>query len=201
MSMYIGFNRLTIQPLDTSFAKAGDPIVIQGDANKGATVKAEISGISKDAVTVSGSNIGYYISRKGVGEVKVAFDLLDIQNDDQTRILGREKSTAGVQYTGEDTEAPFCSILMESEDGQGNTALVGMFYGVFSQDGETLNTKEEGSTFTPDAESYTYTASASKQTGTKGKYMAKYAGDDQTAIAELRNNILLENSTTSTSQG
>lgn len=195
MSMYIGFNRLTIQPFDDKLAKAGDPIVIQGDPNKGATVKAEIKGLSKDPTKVSGSNIGYYISRKGVGDVTVDFDLLDIQNADQTRILGREESTAGVQYTGDKTEAPFCAIMMESEDGQGNTALVGMFYGVFSQDGETLNTKEEGSTFTPDAESYTFTASGSKQTATKGKYMAKYAGSDEAAITEIRNNVLLEGTT------
>ena len=90
---------------------------------------------------------------------------------------------------------------MESEDGQGNTALVGMFYGVFSQDGETLNTKEEGSTFTPDAESYTFTASGSKQTATKGKYMAKYAGSDEAAITEIRNNVLLEGTTPGGGQG
>ncbi len=197
MSMFIGFKRLRIQPLGEDLKASGDQIVIQGDPNKGATIKAEVSGISKDPTVVSGSNVGYYTSRKGVGTPKIDFDLLDVPLDSETIILGREKSTNGVQYTGEESEAPYCAITMESEDGQGNVALVGFFYGVFSKDKETMNTKEQGETFKPDADSYTFTASGSKQTSTNGKYMAKYAGSLTAAISELYKNVLLSDPTSS----
>lgn len=195
MSMFIGFKRLRIQPLGNDLKASGDQIVVQGDPNKGATIKAEVSGISKDPTVVSGSNVGYYTSRKGVGTPKVEFDLLDVPLDSETTILGREKSETGVQYTGENSEAPYCAITLESEDGQGNTALVGFFYGVFSKDKETMNTKEQGETFKPDADSYTFTASGSKQADTNGKYMAKYAGDSAAAISELYKSVLLSDPT------
>ncbi|MBZ2405119.1 major tail protein [Liquorilactobacillus hordei] len=192
MAITIGFPKLTIQPLDESFKKKGDPIVIQGDPQKGAMVKAEIKGLSKDPTKVSGSDIAYYVSRKGVGDVTVDFDVLDLPNDAQSIILGRRVSDNGVQYTGLDTEAPYCSILAEAADTQGNTALVGFFCGVFSNDGETLNTQEEGETFKPDPESYKFTATGSKTGVNKGEYMAKYAGDKEAAITEVRNAVLLE---------
>lgn len=201
MTMFIGFKRLRIQPLNDDLTANGNPIVVEGDPNKGATIKAEISGVSKDATVVSGSNVGYYISRKGVGSPKVDFTLLDLPLDSETMILGREKSTAGVQYTGENTEAPYCSIVMESEDGQGNVALLGFFYGVFSKDKEEMDTEEEGKTFEPSGDSYTFTASASKQTATNGKYMAKYAGAEAAAITELYTNVLLSDPSTSTGTG
>ena len=142
--MFVGFKRLKIQPFKTnadgSVVPDGKLITIEGNPNKGATVQAEISGMSKDTKVISGSNIAYYISRKGVKEPKVEFEMLDIQQEDETRILGREETENGVQLTGQNTEAPYCGIVMESNDGQGNTAVVGMFYGVFSHDSDTLKT-------------------------------------------------------------
>lgn len=43
---------------------AANLIVIEGKQDKGATVSAEISGLSKEASKVYGSNVPYYISQK-----------------------------------------------------------------------------------------------------------------------------------------
>ncbi|ETA73857.1 major tail protein [Ligilactobacillus equi] len=198
MGMLVGFKRLKIQPLslvDGVLKSAGSLIVIEGKANKGGTVKAEISGISKEAKVTSASNIGYYISRKGVDAPKVEFELLDIQQDDETRILGRKETANGVQLTGEDTEAPYCAISMESEDAQGNTAVVAFFYGVFSHDGDSMNTLEVGEDFKPENEKYTYTASANPVAEGEfaGQYMAKYAGPSKEALQEIEKSVLLQN--------
>lgn len=190
--MYVGFKRLTIQPLDAEFKPNGDPIVIEGKQDAGGMVTADISGLSKEPTKVSASNIAYYISRKGVGDVKVEFGILDLQLKDETRVLGREESESGVQYTGENTEAPYCSILMESADAKGNTALVGFFNGVFSKDAEKLETLKDGEAFEPEAETYSFAAAGSHQADTSGKYMAKYNGPDAEAITEVHQKVLLE---------
>ncbi|WP_192944531.1 major tail protein [Ligilactobacillus agilis] len=197
MGMLVGFKRLKIQPLslaDGVLKAVGSLITIEGKANEGGTVQAEISGISKDAKVTSASNIGYYISRKGVDAPKVEFELLDVQQKDETRILGRKETANGVQLTGEDTEAPYCAISMESEDAQGNTAVVAFFYGVFSHDGDSMKTLEVGEDFKPENEKYTFTASANPVASGDfaGQYMAKYAGPSQEALQEIEKNVLLQ---------
>lgn len=195
--MYVGFKRLRVQKLKmtgSEITKDGEQFIIEGKPNQGGTVQAEISGLSKDPKKVSASNVGYYTSRKGVNKPKVEFELLDIPQSVETILLGRKETDNGVQLTGEDTEAPYCAITMESNDGQGNTALVGFFYGVFSKDGETMKTLEEGEDFTPENEKWTFTASANpKDDGQfKDQYMAKYAGAAETAINEIYAKVLLQ---------
>ena len=197
MGMLVGFERLRIQKLkmtESKLTKDGEQFVIEGKPNQGGTVQAEISGLSKDPKVVSASNIAYYLSRKGVNKPKVEFELLDIPQSVETALLGRKETGNGVQLTGEDTEAPYCAITMESSDAQGNTALVGFFYGVFSKDGETMKTLEEGEDFTPENEKWTFTASAnpSDDKTLKGQYMAKYAGDKEAAINEIYAKVLLK---------
>lgn len=190
--MYVGFKRLTIQPKDADLKPKGEPIIIEGKKDEGGMVTADISGLSKEPVKVSASNIAYYISRKGVGDVKVEFGVLDLPLDAETDILGRRKSENGVQYAGETTEAPYCSILMESSDAKGNTALVGFFNGTFSKDAEKMETLKDGETFEPEAETYSFAAVASSDEETKGDYMAKYNGSEEAALSEVRKNVLLE---------
>lgn len=202
--MLVGFKRLKIQPFKTTpdgkVTPDGSLIVIEGTPNKGATVQAEISGMSKDTKVISGSNIAYYISRKGVKEPKVEFEMLDIQQEDETRILGRQTTDNGVQLTGQNTEAPYCGIVMEANDAKGNTAVVGMFYGVFSHDSDTLKTEEVGEDFTPENEKYTFTASANPDNDEVfgGQYMAKYAGPSKEAIEEINKHVLRTSASTAT---
>ena len=74
----VHFPRMTIQPFDAKGAPKGEPIVVQGDTNKGGTITAEISGLSSNALKVAASDIEYWISQEGVGEVSVDFTLIDI---------------------------------------------------------------------------------------------------------------------------
>lgn len=194
--MYVGFERVRIQPLNfdgTKMTAAGDQLVIEGKTDAGGVVQAEISGISKEAKVTSASNVAYYISRKGVDAPKVEFELLDVPQKVETVILGRKETTNGVQLTGKDTEAPYCAITLESSDAKGNIALVGFFYGVFSKDGDTMKTLEVGSDFEPENEKYTFTASANPLSDETfgGQYMAKYAGAEEAAIKEINQKVLL----------
>lgn len=182
--MFIGFKRIKIQPLDSAGIADGDIIVIEGKESKGASQEATISGLSAEPIKVWGSNVAYYVSQKGTGDVKAVLKLLDVPNSAEAVMLGYENDTElGAQFIGEKTEPPYCTITLESEDGQGNTALLGFFKGKFSKGDTTLKTKE-GSSFTPEGDTYTYSAVASdREDKTKGNTMIKFIGTDEKKAA------------------
>ena len=187
----VGFKRMKIQPYDTDWKPAGSPIVLEGKMDEGATSTAEITGLSKDPVRVPGSDIDYYISRKGVGEVKVNFGILDFPDGESDKVLGYKVDPNGLTYIGNDTEAPYCGVQLESETLQGDKVLLGFLKGVFARDAINLKTKDTKEAFTPEATAYTFSAVASTEEGPQnGQYVVKYIGSEETAIAELEKEVL-----------
>ncbi|MFL4356448.1 major tail protein [Streptococcus uberis] len=162
----IGFKRMTIQVLGESAQK----FVIEGESGKGATKTAKISGLSADPIQTYGSDIAYYTSRRGVGEVKAEFELIDIPLATQKVIFGYKTGTTstGLTFIGEDTEAPEVSILLEAPDTEGNVYL-GFFKGTFSKEDLELKTQEakkEGL----ESQKLVFTA----QPGTTGEALGQY---------------------------
>jgi phi13 family phage major tail protein len=187
---YVGFKRLTIQPFAANGDLLCDPIVVEGKKDKGGTVSAEISGLSKDATKVSASNIAYYISRKGVGDVSVDFGILDLPEDSVDIIMGYFKPEK-IAYIGENTEAPYCAAVLESENMQGEKSIMGFFSGSFTREKITVNTLDVTKSFEPEADSFTYSAMATDHDGDQnGQVVAKYAGTDTTVIEELKTQVL-----------
>lgn len=185
--MLVGFKRMWAIPQKNGVA--GTPIAIEGKSGMGATKTAEISGLSADAVKVAGSDITYYISRKGVGDVKVALGLLDLPESAADILLGFKDADAtedGIVYVGSDTEAPYCSILMESADNDG-TALFGLYKGTFTREKIAFESLDPNKTFEPDAVDWTFSAMASDAEGeTKGQYVGKYFGKSDEVITKLK---------------
>lgn len=175
--MLIGFKRAKIQPLGEDGLANGDLIVIEGKKDEGATQEANISGLSADPVKVYGSNIAYYISQKGTGDVSVELKLLDVPSKAEDVMLGYKTDTElKAQLIGESTEAPYCAVSLESEDNKGNIALFGFFKGKFNKTSVALKTKE-GANTSPEGEGYTFAAVASDTEGkSKGNTMVKYLG-------------------------
>lgn len=186
----VGFKRLTIQPFAADGDLLSEPIVIEGKKDKGGTVSAEISGLSKDPTKVSASNIAYYISRKGTGDVSVDFGILDMAEDALDTIMGYFKPDK-IAYIGENTEAPYCAALLESENLQGETALLGFFSGTFSREKVSVNTLDVSKSFEPEADSFKYSAMSTDHTGDQnGQVVAKYVGTDATVIKTLSDQVL-----------
>ena len=188
----VGFKRAKIQVYDKDWKPVETPFVVQGDPDKGATTEASISGLSKEPVTVPGSNVNYYISRKGTGSIKIDFGLLDLPNDVSNALLGYKKGeTSGITYVGEETEAPYCGVLLESENLQGEKVLFGFYKGIFSRDKVDLKTTDPTETTKPEADSWTFTAAASTQAGEiNGNTVGIYIGSDTKAIAQMEHDVL-----------
>ncbi|MGG5359339.1 major tail protein [Enterococcus sp. DIV0240a] len=183
----VGFKRMTIGVFDENgTVPEENKFVIEGKQDKGATVSAEISGLSKEPSKVYGSNIAYYVSQKGTGDVSINFGLLDLPEEVNDKILGYKIDTNKISFLGEDTEPPYCAVLMESEDLGGDTAMLTAFKGKFSREAINLNTTTNES-FEPDAEEYVFAAIANDTDGdAKGQTIAKYIGSEEAAISALR---------------
>lgn len=184
--MLIGFKRVKIQPMDTAGKPEGSLIIVEGNENKGASQEATISGISSEPVKVWGSDVAYYVSQKGTGDVKVALTLLDLPNEHEARILGYKiDSELGAQFVGEETEPPYCAVTLESSDAQGNAAVLGFFKGKFSKGDIAMKTRE-GASYTPSGDSFTFSAVASdRDDKSKGNTMVKFFGtEDKKAEVE-----------------
>ncbi len=66
----VGFKKMTIGVFDEAGKiPTANQFVIEGKQDKGATVSAEITGLSKEPTKVYGSDIAYYVSQKGTGAV------------------------------------------------------------------------------------------------------------------------------------
>lgn len=188
----VGFKRLTIAVLDNDGkVVTGKKWVVEGKANKGATSTAEITGLNKEATKVYGSDVAYYISQKGTGDVTVNLGLLDLEEECNDAILGYENK-GGISYVGENTEPPTTAIMLESKDMDGTTAMLGFFKGKFSRESINLNTLN-GDAFEPEAESYVFGAmSDDKEGDSKGQTMGKYIGEEVETIASLTEQVFPE---------
>ncbi|KRO17414.1 major tail protein [Lacticaseibacillus saniviri] len=193
----VGFKRIKIQPFDADDKPSGNLIVIEGKPNQGATSTAEISGLSKEATKVAGSDIDYWISRKGVGDVKVEFGILDFPDGASDRVLGYQVNENKITYMGNTTEAPYVGVTMEQEDAQGNKAVLGFFRGTMARDKISAKTLDPAETFKPEAETYTLSVIASTDDGPQnGQYVGKYVGTDAAVFEELEKEVLKTATTT-----
>lgn len=186
-----GFSKITIKKLDNELNRIADKkYVIEGKPKQGAAASFEITGLTKEPSKVFGSNIAYYVARKGHGDIAANLGILDIPAVIDHEILGHTKAseTSKVYHIGEDTEPPYYAVLIESEDLYGEKIGFGMYAGTFSSDGvkgETLNDDD----FTPEPGEYVYSA-VSRQIN--GKKVTVGFADDAEALAELEKELFGE---------
>ncbi|UYY19178.1 major tail protein [Enterococcus faecalis] len=186
-----GFSRITIQQLDNKLKPvAGKKHIIDGKPKEGAAASFEITGLTKEPSKVFGSNIAYYVARKGHGDIAANLGILDVPSATEHEMLGHKKASeeSKVYHIGEDTEPPYYAVLIESEDLYGEKLGFGMYAGTFSLDGvkgETLNDDD----FTPEPGEYVYSA-VSRQIN--GKKVTVGFADNSEALAELTTELFGE---------
>lgn len=176
----IGAKRVRIQP-----AGSNEIFVIEGKTDEGGVISAEIEGLSKEPSRVFASNVAYYVSSKGTGETSVTFTLLDIPGKVEDEILGYKTDESGISFVGDDTDAPYCAVTLESEDLSGEKAILAFFKGKFSRDTVNAETTTDEAP-EPEGSEYTFTPVSDDRDGkSKGQVMAKYVGDEEETFKEL----------------
>ncbi|KFN92446.1 phage major tail protein [Tetragenococcus muriaticus PMC-11-5] len=176
----VGAKRVRIQPAGSS-----EIFVIEGKESEGGVISAEIEGLSKEPSRVHASNVAYYVSNKGTGETSVTFTLLDIPGKVEDEILGYKTDESGISFVGDDTEAPYCAVTLESEDLSGEKAILAFFKGKFSRDAISAETTTNEAP-EPEGSEYTFTPISDDRDGkSEGQVMAKYVGNEEATIQEL----------------
>lgn len=176
----IGAKRVRIQP-----AGSNEIFVVEGKESEGGVISAEIEGLSKEPSRVHASNVAYYVSSKGTGETSVTFTLLDIPGKVEDEILGYKTDESGISFVGDDTDAPYCAVTLESEDLSGEKAILAFFKGKFSRDAINAETTTDEAP-EPEGSEYTFTPVSDDRDGkSRGQVMAKYVGNDEETFTEL----------------
>ena len=185
----VGFKRMTVRVLDGEATPTlgKNLFVVEGKTGEGATRTAKISGLSSEPVKTYGSDIAYYTSKRGVGDVKMEMTAVDIPHMILAKILGHVVKDE-IVYIGENSNAPLCSVMLESTTANGTKAQVGFFKGSFSMDAEEFETLKEKQEELPD-DSLSFSAIASDDEEIKGNYYGKYIGNDEEKIKKLKNQL------------
>lgn len=181
MAITVGFKRATIYPFgNDSNVVAEDKIVIEGKQDEGGMVEATISGISAEASKVFASNVAYFVSQKGVGDLQCEFSILDFPVNAQAILFGwKENETTGVIEIGESTQPPYAAAVLESAKADGTPIAFALYKGRFSQDEVKLATATDEA-FEPEAETTTMNCIANND----GNSIGIAVGAEQ--VAELK---------------
>lgn len=187
----VGFKSMTIRIHDGSdtIKENENLFKIQGDDSKGATQKVDIKGLAPEVVKGYGSNITYFASRSGVGNPIADYEILDLPFAVREILLGYKK-VGKLTFIGDDTKAPYCSILLESEDLGGTPAYFGIFKGVFSSDDLGMETRKE-KTDEPTPDKLTHHMMYGEKGDSKGQVVGYYIGKDDVEITKLKKELLM----------
>lgn len=140
----IGFEQAIVS-VPNALGTGVEQLVI--DKTGGGTIEANISGISPEQTTVHASNVPIWVSAKGVGEITASLNVFDLyKNNVYEKIMGITRDEDGVAMVGQDTEAPYVSVVFVSSTPEGKKMFLGLTKGRFSHPEIALNTTETGGT-------------------------------------------------------
>ncbi|EOL41998.1 phi13 family phage major tail protein [Enterococcus phoeniculicola] len=187
-----GFSKMSVRKLDEK--KQPDTTAeiyeIKGVPKEGATSSFDLTGLSKEPVKVFGSNIEYFIVRKGVGSVAANFGILDLPSKVEDKLLGYLAMDEGIVGMGENTEPPFAAAVVEAEDLYGTPIAFALTCGSFTKDGHSLATTTDED-FKPEPGEYVFSAiSRSITMGEKTENLHVLRAVGKEAVDKLKTVVL-----------
>lgn len=177
----IGFEKAIISVPKAS-GEGVEQLVI--DKTGGGTIESSITGISPEQTTVYASNVPIWVSAKGIGEIQATLNVFDLyKNNVYEKILGITRDAEGVAMIGENTEAPYVSVVFVSSNPEGKDVFLGLTKGRFSHPEMNLATTESGGTepgtesiegsFVTDSRGIAYLSAVESNTLTLAKFIDK----------------------------
>lgn len=112
--MFVGFKRATIGVYD-DYGNIIKTQVIDGKEDKGATVTAEINGLSSEPIKTYSPSTAFNLLVVGTDDITVNLSVIDMPTEFESEILGYNKKN-NLFYGGETTSPPYISLLLESSD-------------------------------------------------------------------------------------
>ncbi|MBF2751524.1 MULTISPECIES: major tail protein [Staphylococcus] len=141
-SYKVGFKRLHVGIFDLEASKVIKRMIWENE--NGGTVNMNITGLAPELVDMFASNKRVWMKKQGTNEVKSDMDVFNIPSDDLNAVIGRSKDKNGSAWVGENTRAPYVTVVGESEDGlTGQPVYVALLKGTFSLDSIEFKTRGE----------------------------------------------------------
>ncbi|CXT09720.1 major tail protein [Staphylococcus aureus] len=141
-SYKVGFKRLYVGVFNPEATKVVKRMTWEDE--KGGTVDLNITGLAPDLVDMFASNKRVWMKKQGTNEVKSDMSIFNIPSDDLNTVIGRTKDKNGTSWVGENTRAPYVTVIGESEDGlTGQPVYVALLKGTFSLDSIEFKTRGE----------------------------------------------------------
>lgn len=169
MGITIGFKRAVFAQLDETDQVIQDKIfTVEGLDGKGATKEATISGLSPEGVKVHGSDVAYYVSQQGVGDVAIDFTIFDLPEELINTVTGHSKHADGFTVMGKKSKPAYMAVLLESEDANGEPVMLAGLKGKMTMGDISLKTKESGA-YEPESETMKMSCVANADGNTIGK--------------------------------
>ncbi|HGZ3446670.1 TPA: major tail protein [Staphylococcus aureus] len=141
-SYKVGFKRLYVGVFNPEATKVVKRMTWEDE--KGGTVDLNITGLAPDLVDMFASNKRVWMKKQGTNEVKYDMSIFNIPSDDLNTVIGRTKDKNGTSWVGENTRAPYVTVIGESEDGlTGQPVYVALLKGTFSLDSIEFKTRGE----------------------------------------------------------
>lgn len=150
------------------------------DKAGGGAIDATISGLGANQEIIYASNIPFYVSSQGVGDVKISLNVFDITHAGiYNKILGVE-TVEGVNVVGESTQAPYTGVVLTTKSSNGKRLFLGLAKTRFAHPDIAVGTNEAGSTKVntdtiegsciSDARGYVYMSAVESDTMTEAKF-------------------------------
>ncbi|WP_224212205.1 major tail protein [Staphylococcus aureus] len=114
-SYKVGFKRLYVGVFNPEATKVVKRMTWEDE--KGGTVDLNITGLAPDLVDMFASNKRVWMKKQGTNEVKSDMSIFNIPSEDLNTVIGRTKDKNGTSWVGENTRAPYVTVIGESEDG------------------------------------------------------------------------------------
>lgn len=151
--------------------------------SSGGAIEASISNLASPTNTVWASGVPFYAVQKGTGSPEVELQIADLLDGGLYAALIGAKSEDGITILGEDTQAPFTSLILISETKEGKRMFLGLTKGKFSapdvnvatktDSGAELNTDTISGQFITDSRGITFLTAVESATVTLAKFKAK----------------------------
>lgn len=122
-----------------------DKVVKEFEVNaaQGGAIGAKLTGIGATNNTVFASNGAFYVAAQGVSSPKLALDIADLYPELYKAMTGSATTDEGYVTIGTDTKPAYMSIVLETNDKDGNSLYIGLMKGKFTAPDEELKTAED----------------------------------------------------------
>lgn len=168
-------------------------IKVNNVEGQGAAQELKIDGLTGETKKQYGNNGVAYVSAKAVGDVKVTFTTLGMDDKEKMALVGAKNQADKIFNVSSDDKVPNCALWFEAPTDNGKTAIIGIYKAKASLGDISWQTMEDGA-YEPKGEELTFATETDGREQTGNSYYVKamldVEGEDKQLYKQLRDYVL-----------